>query len=201
MRHSIWLAILLLSALAVAQTIDVMKIGYARIEINQTIGVNFANATDGVEYVNVTLLYPSDSLSQHTVFFESSLPYDIIETPTGKEITYTIKNPKQDNTIQTRTIVEVDYRSLKIGGTNASISQDDIDAYTSQGNLVIIDDKIRSVAQEIKKGTVIDTVTSIVSWTNQHMTYDKNYSNKNITTPEIIRELRGTCDELAHLSL
>ncbi len=201
MRQSIWFAVLLVSTLAFAQVVDVKKIGYARIEINQTVGVNFANATDGVEYVNVTLLYPSDSQSQHTVFFESSLPYTFIDTPTGKEIVFSIKNPARNNTIQTRTIVEVDYRGLKVGGTNASISQDDIDTYTSQGNLVIIDDKIRSVAQEIRKDTAIDTVTSIVSWTNQHMTYDKNYSNKNITTPEIIRVLRGTCDEFAHLSL
>ncbi|MFA5105442.1 MAG: transglutaminase-like domain-containing protein [Candidatus Micrarchaeia archaeon] len=202
MRHLALLSIILvLACSAFAQALDVKKIGYAKIEINQTINVSFNDSTDGVEYANLTLLYPSDSQTQKVTYFESSMPYSIITTPTGQEIQFTIANPQRQNVIETRTVMEIDYRGVKVGGSGENISQDDIDLYTSQGNLVIIDQKIRDTALQMKKSTAIDTVASIVSWTNQHMTYDKAYSNKNITTPEIIRALRGTCDEFAHLSL
>ncbi len=201
MRLLVYFAIMLLAISAIAQATDVKKVGYAKIEINETINVNFAEATDGVEYVNVTLLFPSDTQTQKRIFFESTSPYAIKDTENGQVIEYSIIKPKRQNTIQTRAIVEVDYRNLIVGGQNSSISQDDIDSYTSQGNLVIIDQQIRDVAHGLKQENIIDTVQSIVSWTNQHMTYDKDYSNRNITTPEIIRLRRGTCDEFAHLSL
>ncbi|MBM3229588.1 transglutaminase domain-containing protein [Candidatus Parvarchaeota archaeon] len=185
---------------------DVKKIGIAKIEVTSNITIEFEQEPIGIDYVNFSTFYPSDSTYQKTVFFYSNVPYQIVDSDEGKMVVYTIASPKKTNVIRTDAIVRIDYSGARL--TDNKDSSDDAgdlndpqNPYLNGGSLVILDNQVQGIANQLKRQSDLETITAIVDWTNKYITYDEAYANTNLSTRQILELKRGTCDEYAHLAL